>query len=161
MVRQHCRPAQSTRFAGRSTIADPSHLLDAADHPASEECPGAPRQVNLRRAVSTVYCALFHWLARCAADSLVGWVRPRPGAGCASTGRSTTAICAYGVGKPGETETCSDHFGSRPADVRLEPGTDFLYGDDLVDMMVKEELLIDTIFWYRQPEETEPALADG
>lgn len=87
------------------------------------------------------------------------------------------------------------HFGDHPAEFRLEPGTDFLYGDDLVDiyivfnalpkelggpdwenfrgrntldfqetvddMMVKEELLIDTIFWYRQPEEMEPAVADG
>ena len=90
---------------------------------------------------------------------------------------------------------CSDHFGSHPTDIRLEPGTDFLYGDDLVDiyivfdalpkelggpdwenfrgrntldfqetvddMMVKEELFIDTIFWYRQPEEMEPVVADG
>ena len=51
---------------------NPSHLLDAADHLVSERRPGAPRQVNLRRAVSTVYYALFHWLAGCAADSLVG-----------------------------------------------------------------------------------------
>ena len=90
---------------------------------------------------------------------------------------------------------CSDHFGSYPAEVRLEPGTDFLYGTDLLDiyivfdalpkelggpdwedfrgrntlgfqetiddMMVKEELLIDTIFWYRKPEEMEPVVADG
>lgn len=62
---------------------NPTHLLDAADHLVGEDRPGAPRQVNLRRAVSTVYYALFHWLARCAADSLVGvgetstgtWVR--------------------------------------------------------------------------------------
>ena len=51
---------------------NPTHLLDAADHLISERRPGAPRQANLRRAVSTVYYALFHWLARCAADSLVG-----------------------------------------------------------------------------------------
>ena len=51
---------------------NPTHLLDAADHLAGESRPGAPRQVNLRRAVSSVYYALFHWLAKCAADSLVG-----------------------------------------------------------------------------------------
>ena len=33
---------------------------------------GAPRQSNLRRAVSTTYYALFHCLARCCADSMVG-----------------------------------------------------------------------------------------
>lgn len=48
------------------------HLLDAAEHLVREGRSGAPRQVNLRRAVSSVYYALFHWLARCAADSLVG-----------------------------------------------------------------------------------------
>ncbi len=51
---------------------NPTHLLDVADQLAGGDGPGAPRQVNLRRAVSTVYYALFHWLARCAADSLVG-----------------------------------------------------------------------------------------
>lgn len=33
---------------------------------------GAPRQANLRRAISTAYYALFHCLARCCADALVG-----------------------------------------------------------------------------------------
>ena len=35
---------------------------------------GAPRQSNLRRAVSTTYYALFHCLARCCADAMVGTV---------------------------------------------------------------------------------------
>ena len=38
---------------------------------------GAPRQSNLRRAVSTTYYALFHCLARCCADSMVGTVGAR------------------------------------------------------------------------------------
>lgn len=33
---------------------------------------GKPRQSNLRRAASTAYYALFHCLAKCAADLLVG-----------------------------------------------------------------------------------------
>ncbi|RMD87003.1 MAG: hypothetical protein D6807_08685 [Alphaproteobacteria bacterium] len=33
---------------------------------------GKPSQVNLRRAVSSAYYALFHCLARCCADTLVG-----------------------------------------------------------------------------------------
>ncbi len=33
---------------------------------------GRPRQTNLRRAVSTAYYALFHCLAACCADTLVG-----------------------------------------------------------------------------------------
>ena len=33
---------------------------------------GRPRQTDLCRAVSTAYCALFHSLARCCADSIAG-----------------------------------------------------------------------------------------
>lgn len=36
---------------------------------------GRPRQVELRRAVSTAYYALFHALARCCADTLIGATR--------------------------------------------------------------------------------------
>jgi hypothetical protein len=92
-------------------------------------------------------------------------------------------------------EAWHDHFGSHPVEIRLEPGKDFLYGSDLVDvyivfdilpaelggpawenfrgrksldfkgqideMMVAEELFIDTVYWYRQPEDFEPVMADG
>ena len=33
------------------------------------------------------------------------------------------------------------HFGSHPAEIRLEPGNDFLYGDDLVDIYIDFDLL--------------------
>jgi hypothetical protein len=33
---------------------------------------GRPRQANLKRAVSTVYYSLFHCLARCGADLMIG-----------------------------------------------------------------------------------------
>ena len=36
---------------------------------------GRPRQVELRRAVSTAYYAFFHALARCCADTLIGATR--------------------------------------------------------------------------------------
>lgn len=55
----------------------PEHWLDAADQLVNESRPGAPRQVNLRCAVSMVYYALFHWLANCAADALAGSAGPR------------------------------------------------------------------------------------
>lgn len=29
------------------------------------------------------------------------------------------------------------------------------------EMMVEEELFIDTVYWYRQPEDFEPAVTDG
>jgi len=87
-----------------------------------------------------------------------------------------------------------DHFGSHPVEIRLEPGTDFLYGDDLVeiyvifetlptrlggpdwenfrgrksldfkeqidDMMVEQELFVDTVFRYGLHEDFEPAVAE-
>lgn len=37
-----------------------------------ESSKGKPKQAYLRRAVSTIYYALFHCLARCCADTLVG-----------------------------------------------------------------------------------------
>lgn len=51
------------------------HLLEIADHLASGRIGtqrGRPRQAELRRAASTTYYALFHALARSAADLLVG-----------------------------------------------------------------------------------------
>ena len=56
---------------------NPEHWLDAAEQLLGETRRGAPRQVNLRCAVSMVYYALFHWLANCAADALAGSSGPR------------------------------------------------------------------------------------
>ncbi len=54
---------------------NPDHLLEIADNLASGRIGtgrGRPRQAELRRAVSATYYALFHVLARNAADLLVG-----------------------------------------------------------------------------------------
>ena len=48
-------------------IAAARDLVEAGDR-------GRPRQANLRRAVSTAYYAMFHCLAVCCADLLVGGV---------------------------------------------------------------------------------------
>ena len=50
-------------------------LLELADHLARREA-GKPRQISLRRAVSTAYYALFHALAALCADKLIGWSKP-------------------------------------------------------------------------------------
>ena len=52
----------------------PIDLLEAA-RGLTELSPRRPSQANLRRAVSTAYYALFHCLAACAANSLVGRAR--------------------------------------------------------------------------------------
>ena len=52
----------------------PGDLLETARILAAADRRGAPRQSNLRRAISTAYYALFHCLARCVADSFVGGV---------------------------------------------------------------------------------------
>ena len=51
---------------------NPGHWLEAAEQLLEMPRRGAPRQVNLRCAVSMVYYALFHWLANSAADTLAG-----------------------------------------------------------------------------------------
>jgi hypothetical protein len=50
-------------------------LLELADHLARRESR-RPKQVSLRRAVSSAYYAVFHALAYSCADALVGWSKP-------------------------------------------------------------------------------------
>ena len=52
----------------------PLDLMEAA-RGLAELSPRRPSQANLRRAVSTAYYALFHCLAACAANSLIGRAR--------------------------------------------------------------------------------------
>ena len=56
---------------------NPDHWLDAAARLLHQPRRGAPRQVDLRCAVSLIYYALFHWLANSAADALAGATKPR------------------------------------------------------------------------------------
>ena len=57
---------------GRNAVVNPEDFLEVAEGLANGEGPGRPRQVELRRAVSTTYYALFHTLANTCADLLVG-----------------------------------------------------------------------------------------
>ena len=50
-------------------------LLETADHLARREAR-RPRQVSLRRAISSAYYAAFHALATMCAEQLVGWSKP-------------------------------------------------------------------------------------
>ena len=50
----------------------PLDLIDTAKHLVETSTAGRPREANLRRAVSTTYYALFHCIAACCADMLVG-----------------------------------------------------------------------------------------
>lgn len=56
---------------------NPSHWLEAAEQLVDEDRRGAPRQVNLRCAVSMTYYALFHWLANSTADAFAGGTRQK------------------------------------------------------------------------------------
>lgn len=48
---------------------NPDHLLELADREINTPRPGAPRKVDLRRGVSTLYYAVFHELNRQIADA--------------------------------------------------------------------------------------------
>jgi uncharacterized protein (UPF0332 family) len=52
-------------------MLDPQHLLDLAKREAKSNRKGAPRQADLRRAVSTAYYAAFHELCGAVADAFV------------------------------------------------------------------------------------------
>lgn len=57
---------------------DPAHLIAIARGLAGGALGGGrgrPRQADLRRALSAAYYAMFHTLARCCADTLVGATR--------------------------------------------------------------------------------------
>jgi hypothetical protein len=53
------------------TIPNPDHLLDQALRLASPTL-GPPKQVDLRRAISAAYYAVFHAALRAAADEFIG-----------------------------------------------------------------------------------------
>ena len=50
----------------------PSDFIATAKDLVQASIRGRPRETNLRRAISTTYYALFHCIALCCADSLVG-----------------------------------------------------------------------------------------
>ena len=53
-------------------VVNPDHLLDQADRLAAAPARGAPRQADLRRAISSAYYAVFHAVVTDAADDFVG-----------------------------------------------------------------------------------------
>lgn len=57
------------------SIPNVEHLLEQADRLITPTGPGAPRQVDLRRAISNSYYALFHAVSIAGADQFVGKAR--------------------------------------------------------------------------------------
>ena len=53
-------------------ILNPDHLLDQADRLARSPPAGAPRQADLRRAMSSAYYAIFHAILAETSDEFVG-----------------------------------------------------------------------------------------
>ena len=53
-------------------VLNPDHLLEQADGLIVPPGGGAPRQADLRRAISNAYYAVFHAVVTQAADELVG-----------------------------------------------------------------------------------------
>jgi hypothetical protein len=51
---------------------DPEHLLEQAEQLATAPPAGPPRQVDLRRAISAAYYAVFHFILTAAANQVVG-----------------------------------------------------------------------------------------
>jgi hypothetical protein len=53
-------------------VINPDHLLDHARQLAGPPAVGAPRQVDLRRAISSCYYSVFHFTLTAVADAFVG-----------------------------------------------------------------------------------------
>ena len=54
------------------SILNPDYLLEQAEALIEAPVAGPPRQVNLRRGVSTAYYAVFHFILTVAADEFIG-----------------------------------------------------------------------------------------
>ena len=57
------------------SILNPEHLIEQADRLIAAPSAGPPRQVDLRRAISAAYYALFHLTLTALADEMVGTSR--------------------------------------------------------------------------------------
>jgi hypothetical protein len=53
-------------------VLSPDHLFDQADRLAAPPASGRPRQVDLRRAISSAYYGVFHFALAALADEFVG-----------------------------------------------------------------------------------------
>jgi hypothetical protein len=53
-------------------ILNSEHLIEQAENLIAAPRAGPPRQVDLRRAISSAYYGLFHYTLRCVADEFVG-----------------------------------------------------------------------------------------
>src|ERR1700691_675527 len=62
-------PRQSSKTLA---ILNPEHLLEQANRLIAPPPAGPPRQVDVRRAISAAYYAVFHATLAAAADQLVG-----------------------------------------------------------------------------------------
>ncbi len=58
-------------------ILNPEHLLEQADRLTAPPPAGPPRQVDLRRAISAAYYAVFHFVLIAGADEFVGRINRR------------------------------------------------------------------------------------
>lgn len=58
-------------------VLNTDHLLEQADELCASPSAGPPRQVDLRRAISAAYYAVFHHLLTAAADEFVGVTKRR------------------------------------------------------------------------------------
>jgi hypothetical protein len=57
------------------TIPNPEHLFQQAERLAAPASAGPPRQTDLRRAISSAYYGLFHFILTCLADDMVGAIQ--------------------------------------------------------------------------------------
>ena len=137
----------------------PLNLLHTAGDLAGAARRGRPRETNLRRAVSTTYYALFHCLAVCCADTLVGGSgssRSRP------AWRQTYRALQHGTARrrcertsiivrfPSEVQDFAEHFVDmqkkrHTADydpyAMRNPITNFVKSDVIQDIRVTEDVI--------------------
>jgi hypothetical protein len=108
----------------KMAVVDPIHLLEQADRLVQAPAAGAPRQADLRRAISSSYYAVFHFTAAALADEFVGRTQrnsPRYAAIYRSLDHGKLKSVCIGVPKSTPSSTVA----------RLVPANGF--GDNVID----------------------------
>ena len=115
--------------------------------------PKKPRQADLRRAISTAYYALFHAMAKDAADMLVGVGLDRPDKAWAHTYRAlqhgdakTACQAVRNLNFPNNIRSCADAFVAlqqRRHDADYDPDYRVLRADALDAIQQAEDAIRD------------------
>ncbi|MEI8396000.1 MAG: hypothetical protein WCF85_14770 [Rhodospirillaceae bacterium] len=110
-----------TKGKGKA-ILNPEHLLELAEKLIAPPPKGPPRQVYLRRAISSAYYGIFHAVLAAAADEFVGKVHQ---------GTKRYALVYRKIDHKGFIDLCQEVTKSKPSDKYASKMSFAAFGSDI------------------------------